>query len=106
MAFQEGFAGAETGDHDYYQCRRQEEDVPLPEDRPFFIRPTDVPDVYELYDTAESCAKGGGSMLAGVPTLRDSTALREAASARGSPGQPLMFTFSARFGKWVPRVLS
>lgn len=89
---------------DYYQCRHLEEgedDARPPDDRPFFVRPTDVPDVYELYDTAELYDARGGAMLAGVPTLRDSAALREATAA--NPGAPLMFSFSARFGKWVPR---
>jgi hypothetical protein len=68
-------------------------------DRAFFIRQTDVSDVYELYDTAEAAAKGGGSLIAGVPTLRDSAAMREAAS---TPEVAVQFAYSARFGKWVP----
>ena len=73
----------------------------MPEEEPereFYIRRTEMPDVYELYDTAAQADVGSaGAPIAGVPTLRHSAALRDARF-----GTPLRFNFSARFGKWVP----
>ena len=82
----------------------EEDDAPediaeevVPEVRMFFVRRTQLPDVYELYDSAERALAGEpGAPIAGVPTLRASMALREAV-----PGVALPFEFSQRFGRWV-----
>jgi hypothetical protein len=67
----------------------------------FFIRRTDMPDVFELYDTFAQAQVGSpGAPIAGVPTLRASEVLR--AAQRAAPDAPIAFAFSARFGKWVP----
>ena len=95
-------------DYDYYGCKEEIADEGTAEgvvgtdddkhdQRAFYIRRTEMPDVYELYDTAVAAALGGGAQIAGVPTLRDSTTLRDAQA-----GVPLMFSFNPRFGKWVP----
>ena len=70
--------------------------------REFFVRATPMPDVYELHDTYASALASPGfgaqdALLAGVPSMKASAALR---SAR--PGKPVAFELSAKFGKWVP----
>ena len=76
-----------------------------PRDR-FFVRRTDLPDVFELYRTAAEAAAGpapgteGSVPIAGVPSMRASALLRAAAGAR--PPAPVEFELSSRFGKWTP----
>jgi hypothetical protein len=70
-----------------------------PRVRTFHVRATTMPDVYELYDTAEAAAHGtAGAPIAGVPTMRHSSLLKLAVSVGG----PLEFVFSDKFHKWVP----
>jgi hypothetical protein len=67
----------------------------------FYMRRTAMPDVYELYETAQGASEGRpGAPIAGVPTLAASEALREACVR--APNEPVWFEMSAKFGKWVP----
>ena len=66
----------------------------------FYVRRTELPDVYELYGEAaqaKSAAGLPGAMIAGVPSLRASAALRAA-----RPDVPFEFEFNERFQRWVP----
>jgi hypothetical protein len=63
----------------------------------FYVRATVVPDVFELRPGPS--IDTGPVEVAAVPTLSDSTRLREAAAS----GAPMLFERRARFGgKWVP----
>lgn len=91
-----GYDDDYDGREDGHDGRAGENDPPA--SRAFFIRRTDMPDVYELYDTAEGASKGhAGAPIAGVPTLRVSEAL-----AAAPDGAPVMFSFNSRFDKWIP----
>ena len=75
----------------------EEEEVVETIVRDFFVRRTQLPDVYELYNTYERAQAGEpGAPIAGVPTMRDSVALREA-----PPGVAVAFEWSARFERWT-----
>ena len=88
--------GQDDGDEEEEEEEEEGADEP-PRVSTFFVRRTDTPDVFELYDTAEQAAVGSaGAQIAGVPTMRDSEALRNAPA-----GEPVLFAFSRRFGKWV-----
>jgi hypothetical protein len=73
----------------------------------FFTRRTDLPDVYELYETLAdvtdvACAPAG---LACVPTLDCSRALRALFDNRGTGYVVrLCYTLHPTFAKWVPQI--
>lgn len=70
----------------------------------FHVRRTGMPDVYELFATRDDMDRvpvGAGKLLAGVPTLAASRSLESAMAACGGDAH-LRFTYSQRFGRWVP----
>ena len=81
----------------------------------FWVRRTGMSDVYELFQS-EAHAKSSATLavdglrpiVAGVPTLAASRMLRSAFERRQGDDAlvPMVFEFSAAFGKWVPCLLS
>lgn len=70
----------------------------------FYVRRTNLPDVFELYKTEEEAVHGGvhagQAPIAGVPSLKASELLRDASSSR--PPKAIEFVMDSRFGKWTP----
>ena len=85
-----------------------DDDKPLEPAHPitanFFVRRTNLADVFELYDTETDAINGsvnvGSAPIAGVPTLKASELLRDASTSR--PPKRIEFVMDARFGKWTP----
>lgn len=72
----------------------------------FFVRRTNLPDVFELYDTETDALNGsvhvGSAPIAGVPTMKSSELLRDASTSR--PPKQVEFVMDPRFKKWIPIV--
>lgn len=86
--------GGEAGE------RQDESDLPV-EQAYFYVRMTPVPDVFELYASAQEAAMGRpGAQIAAIPSLRDSQTARTAAEA----GTATLFKrIPGKFdGRWTP----
>lgn len=85
-------------------ANKEEDDSARPPLRLFYVRPTAVPDVYELYDSEDGARTGAaGAEIAAVPSLRASRAMRDACSSRPTLSPPaIMFEYSRRFRRWLP----
>ena len=73
----------------------------------FFVRRTNLPDVFELYRTKDEAIHGnadvGQAPIASVSSLRASELLREASTTR--PPRSIEFEMDPRFRKWTPIIL-
>jgi hypothetical protein len=103
----------DVSDDGYQEDVSDDEDEPveepaLPQTAHFFVRRTNLPDVFELYETETDAINGsvhvGSAPIAGVPTLKASELLRDASTSR--PPKRVEFVMDARFGKWTPITFS
>lgn len=86
------------------QQQEQEQDV-----RMFWARNTNLPDVYELYETSNEAIKGAASAvtppnrIACIPSLKVSKYLRSLFTNRGVTDiVPMECVYSKKFDKWTP----
>lgn len=96
----------EDAQEDHQEDTQEEPQGPEeePEEEPalrslFYVRATQKPDVYELYERRRDVADGiPGTPVAGVPTMQASGRLRRAATS----GEAVWFEWVPRFNRWVP----
>lgn len=96
----------EEQDDDEEDDEQDEEDQPRKpkETAVFYVRRTNLLDVFELFDTEEEAVHGsahaGQAPIAGVPSLKASEMLRDASASR--PPKAIVFEMDPRFKKWTP----
>ncbi len=96
-------APTDTNKDSLETCLIQSDEIVAKIKRTFFVRSTDLPDVYELYEHFASIRLGSPDAIAGILTLRDSHAMQRIfAQERRSAVIHHEFTFNSHVDKWVP----
>lgn len=93
-----------TEDKEVVTEDKEVEDKGLVGYKMFFVRATNLPDVYELYDHFASIGLSPPDAIAGILTLRDSHAMMQLFNQNKGCRTVLQHTFSfnSNVRKWVP----